>query len=57
MKSGTIKLPKADAITIARLSLLERIADRKGIWTFLNERVRPTAKRRVAKPQVPVLAN
>ena len=39
MKTKSVKLSKTEAITIGRLSLIECITERIGIWTFLNERL------------------
>ncbi len=35
-----IKLSKSEAIRIAQMALIETIAKRQGIWTYLNENTR-----------------
>ena len=50
IKTQSIKLTKTEAITIAHRALVETIADRPGIWTYLNQRIQAT-RQKLNKPQ------
>jgi hypothetical protein len=51
MKMQAINLNKNDAVIIAHRALVETIANRPGIWTYLNRRVRLDRKAPQAAPE------
>ncbi|MCE9532672.1 MAG: hypothetical protein K8T89_16360 [Planctomycetes bacterium] len=48
MKTAPIRLSKIEAVAIARLSLIENIMQKPGIWSHLNKRVRTGKESRKA---------